>query len=108
MRGRAQCGCEKTDVRLGQGRHAGCAGRCLPDQVVATIFGDGNNVLNYIAVDDVADLAATILSRPDVVNETVNAGGPSNVSQNQLASLIERRLKSSGKLDFLRHRSIAL
>jgi hypothetical protein len=32
-----------------------------------------------------------------VVNEVVEAGGPSNVSQNHLASLVERRLQSSGK-----------
>ena len=31
------------------------------------------------------------------MNEPVDAGGPSNVSQNDLASLLERRLKSSGK-----------
>jgi uncharacterized protein YbjT (DUF2867 family) len=67
------------------------------DEVIATLFGDGNNVLNYIAIEDVAAFAVKILSRPDVVNETVEIGGPSNVSQNQLASLIERRLKSPGK-----------
>jgi len=69
----------------------------IREKGVATIFGDGNNVLNYIAVEDVAEFAVKILSRPEVVNEAVDAGGPSNVSQNQLASLIERRLKSSGR-----------
>jgi len=62
----------------------------------ATIFGDGNTVANYIAVDDVAEFAVKILGRPEVVNEAVDAGGPSNVSQNHLAGLIERRFKSSG------------
>jgi hypothetical protein len=46
---------------------------------------------------DVAEFAVKILSRPEVVNEVVDAGGPSNVSQNHLASLIEGRFKSSGK-----------
>ena len=69
----------------------------IREKGVATIFGDGNAVANYIAVDDVADFAAKILARPDVVNAAVDAGGPSNVSQNGLATLIERRLKSSGK-----------
>jgi uncharacterized protein YbjT (DUF2867 family) len=64
---------------------------------VATIFGDGTAVSNYIAVDDVAEFAVKVLARPDVVNEVVDAGGPSNVSQNDLATLLERRLKSSGK-----------
>ena len=69
----------------------------IREKGVATIFGDGNTVANYIAVDDVAEFAVKILARPDVVNEAVNAGGPSNVSQNHLATLVERRLKSSGK-----------
>jgi uncharacterized protein YbjT (DUF2867 family) len=64
---------------------------------VATIFGDGNGIANYIAVDDVAEFAVRILARPEVVNAAVDAGGPSNVSQNDLATLVERRLKSSGK-----------
>jgi uncharacterized protein YbjT (DUF2867 family) len=69
----------------------------IRDKGIATIFGDGNHVANYIAVDDVAEFAVRILSRPEVVNETVDAGGPSNVSQNSIASLVERRLKSPGR-----------
>ena len=69
----------------------------IREKGVATIFGDGNTVSNYIAVEDVAEFAVKILSRPDVVNEAVDAGGPSNVSQNELATLLERRFKSSGK-----------
>ena len=69
----------------------------LREKGVATIIGDGNNIANYIAVDDVAEFAVKILARADVVNEAVDAGGPSNVSQKHLATLVERRLKSSGK-----------
>ena len=69
----------------------------IREKGVATIFGDGNAVSNYIAVDDVAEFAVRILSRPDVVNEVVEAGSSSNVSQNYLATLLERRLQSSGK-----------
>jgi len=68
----------------------------IREKGVATIFGDGNTVANYIAVDDVGEFAVKILER-DVVNEVVEVGGPSNVSQNHLATLVERRLKSSGK-----------
>ena len=67
------------------------------DKGVATIFGDGNHVSNYIAVDDVAEFAVKILARADVVNEAVDAGGPSNLSQNDVATLVERRLKAPGK-----------
>ena len=69
----------------------------IREKGVATIFGDGNTVANYIAVDDVAEFAVKILSRPEVVNEAVDAGGPSNVSQNDLVTLIEHRLKLTAK-----------
>jgi len=69
----------------------------IREKGVATIFGDGTSVTNYISVDDVAEFAVKILARPDVVNEAVDAGGPSNLSQNDVATLVERRLKSSGK-----------
>ena len=38
-----------------------------------------------------------IVGRPAVVNEAIEVGGPSNLSQNDLATLVEQRLKSSGK-----------
>jgi NADH dehydrogenase len=64
---------------------------------VAMIFGNGNSVSNYIAVEDVAEFAVKIIGRPAVVNEAIEVGGPSNLSQNDLATLVERRLNSSGK-----------
>jgi uncharacterized protein YbjT (DUF2867 family) len=68
----------------------------IRDKGVATIFGDGKTIANYIAVEDVAEFAVKILER-ETVNEIVEAGGPSNVSQNYLATLVEQRLHSSGK-----------
>ena len=68
----------------------------IREKGVAMIFGDGNTVANYIAVDDVAEFAVKILARRGR-ERGVEAGGPSNVSQNDLATLVERRLKSSGK-----------
>jgi uncharacterized protein YbjT (DUF2867 family) len=64
---------------------------------VTTIFGDGTGVANYISVNDVADFAVKILAREDVVNEAIDFGGPSNISLSDLATLVERRLKASGK-----------
>jgi NADH dehydrogenase len=69
----------------------------IRDKGVATIFGDGTTVGNYIAVEDVAEFAVQILSHPEIVNEAIEVGGPSNVSQNDLATLIEQRFQSSGK-----------
>ncbi|MGH9311355.1 MAG: SDR family oxidoreductase [Vicinamibacterales bacterium] len=72
-------------------------GKGIREKGVATIFGDGHSVANYIAVEDVAAFAVKILSRPEVVNEAVDAGGPSNVSQNDLVALVERRLNVRAK-----------
>jgi uncharacterized protein YbjT (DUF2867 family) len=64
---------------------------------VTTIFGDGTSLGNYIAVDDVAEFIVRILGREDVVNEKIEIGGPSTLSMNDLATLVERRLGASGK-----------
>jgi uncharacterized protein YbjT (DUF2867 family) len=69
----------------------------IRDKGVATIFGDGTRVSNYIAVEDVAEFAVQILNRPELVNEGVDVGGPSNVTQNHLASLVEGRLGRKAK-----------
>jgi uncharacterized protein YbjT (DUF2867 family) len=64
---------------------------------VAMVFGDGTAVANYIAVDDVAEFAVKILGRDDVANEAVDLGGPSNISYEDLTTLVEQRLQARGK-----------
>lgn len=64
---------------------------------VPMVFGDGTAVTNYIAVDDVAEFAVKILAREEIVNEAIEIGGPSNMSLNDVTTLVERRLGSSGK-----------
>ena len=77
----------------------------MREKGTARIFGDGNRVSNYIAVEDVADFAVKVLARSDVVNEAVDAGGPSNVTQNHLVSLVEQQLNIKAKR---RHMPVAL
>jgi NADH dehydrogenase len=67
---------------------------------VTQIFGDGTAVSNYISIDDVADVAVNVLAKEDVVKEVIDFGGPSNISLNDLATLVERRL---GKPQKRRH-----
>lgn len=64
---------------------------------VATIFGNGSHAANYISVNDVAEFAVRVVQRPEVVNEVIDIGGPSDKSLNDLASLLEKRFQSSGK-----------
>ena len=63
----------------------------------ALVFGDGTGVANYIAVEDVATFAVRILAREEIVNEAIEIGGPSNISLNDLAALVERRLSATGR-----------
>ena len=72
-------------------------GKGMREKGVATIFGDGTAVANYIAVEDVAEFAVKILARPEIVNEAIEIGGPSNMTQNDIAATLERRFKSGGK-----------
>jgi hypothetical protein len=52
----------------------------MREKGTAMLFGDGNQRANYIAIDDVAHVAVAILERPEVRNEAIEIGGPSNVS----------------------------
>jgi NADH dehydrogenase len=72
-------------------------GKGIRDNGVATIFGDGRALANYIAVEDVAEFAVKILARPDIVNEAIEIGGPSNLSQNEVAAIVERHFNRGGK-----------
>lgn len=58
----------------------------------ARIFGDGTRTTCYIATEDVAEFAVRILALGDVVNEEIEVGGPSSLSQNQLVDVIETSL----------------
>ncbi|CAN5755051.1 SDR family oxidoreductase [soil metagenome] len=63
----------------------------------ATIFGPGTARMNYIAVDDVAEFVVKILDREEVVNEVIEIGGPSTMSMNDVATLVEKQLGRGGR-----------
>jgi uncharacterized protein YbjT (DUF2867 family) len=63
----------------------------------ATIFGPGTAQANYIAVDDVAEFVVKILAREEVVNQVVEIGGPSTMSMNDVATLVEKQLGRGGR-----------
>lgn len=69
----------------------------IRDKGVATLFGSGTRRANFIAVADVARFARAILERPEVVNEAIEVGGPSNLSYEALAGIIERQLGVTAK-----------
>lgn len=54
------------------------------------IFGRGTNRINFVAVDDVADIAVRTLDRPDALNTVVDIFGPENLSLLEVAGVFER------------------
>ncbi len=56
-----------------------------------TIFGNGNNPINFIACKDVAHIAVIALTDlTRLKNRTVEMGGPDNVTRNQIAEMYSR------------------
>lgn len=55
-----------------------------------TIFGHGNNPINFVAVEDVARYALLALDDPRARNRTVEVGGPENLTFKEVADLFER------------------
>jgi uncharacterized protein YbjT (DUF2867 family) len=58
----------------------------------AVLFGDGTQIANFIAIDDVAEFAVRILQRGEILNEIVDVGGPSNMRFVDVAGLVARQL----------------
>lgn len=56
----------------------------------ATIFGGGNNPINFVSAEDVAKFCAIALEDPKARNQMIKVGGPENLTFNQVAELFER------------------
>jgi NADH dehydrogenase len=54
------------------------------------LFGPGTLPINFVAVDDVAEVAVMTLDRADAVNAVVEIGGPENLTQLQVVEIFER------------------
>jgi uncharacterized protein YbjT (DUF2867 family) len=59
---------------------------------VATVFGRGNRVCNFIAIDDVVSFVLRILFDARVRNEVIDIGGPSDVTLVEFSSAIQRAM----------------
>ena len=59
---------------------------------VATVFGRGDRVCNFIAIDDVTSFVLAVLRDPSVKNEVIDIGGPSQMTLVQFSVPIQRAL----------------
>ncbi len=58
----------------------------------ATIFGDGENPISWIAIADVAEFSVRALDAPAARHATLELGGPDAISPNGVVRIFERRL----------------
>ena len=75
-------------------------GQPIREQGKTTIFGRGNNPINFVSVQDVARFVSIALDDPRACNAVIEVGGPENLSMNQLAEIFER---ASGRQAKKRH-----
>src|SRR5216683_1741449 len=75
-------------------------GQPILEQGKATIFGRGNNPVNFVAVEDVARFVCIALEDPRARNRVIEVGGPENLTLNQVAEIFER---ASGHQAKIRH-----
>ena len=59
---------------------------------VATVFGRGDRMCNFIAMEDVASFVLAVLRDPSVKNEVIEIGGPSEVTLVQFSAPIQRAM----------------
>ena len=65
-------------------------GQPILEQDKTTIFGRGNNPVNFVAVEDVARFACAAIEDPRTHNRIIEVGGPENLTLNQVAETFER------------------
>ncbi len=66
-----------------------------------TVFGRGDNPINFVSVNDVADLVARAVLDPTYRGRILEIGGPRDLSLNELAVLLRDRCGSPGRVRHL-------
>jgi uncharacterized protein YbjT (DUF2867 family) len=71
----------------------------------AMVFGPGTHPVNFVAVDNVADVAVLTIDDPGAFNQVVEIGGPENLTLNEVVAIFER---IGGRPARRRHMPVAL
>lgn len=73
-----------------------------------TIFGRGENPINFVSERDVVALAVQALDDPALRGRTVDVGGPENLTMNELAARYARAAGVTPKISRLPRRALRL
>jgi uncharacterized protein YbjT (DUF2867 family) len=65
-------------------------GQPILDKGATTIFGKGQNPVNFVSVEDVARMTLLALESPAAKNRVIEIGGPQNLTLVQVAETYER------------------
>src|SRR5438105_4554010 len=72
-------------------------GQPILEQGKTTIFGRGNNPINFVAVEDVVRFVCIAFENSRTRNEVIEVGGPENLTLNQVAEIFERTSRHEAK-----------
>lgn len=72
-------------------------GQPIREQGKTTMFGRGNNPINFVSVQDVARFVSIALDDARARNAVIEVGGPENLSMNQVAEIFERASRRQAK-----------
>lgn len=72
-------------------------GQPIIERGKAMIFGRGKNPINFVSVEDVAQIATLALEDPTARNQVIEIGGPENLTLEQVAETFERVLGFKAK-----------
>jgi len=75
-------------------------GQPILEQGKTTIFGRGNNPINFVSVEDLARFVCAAVEDPGTGKRVIEVGGPENLTLNQVAEIFER---ASGRVAKKRH-----
>lgn len=65
------------------------------------VFGRGNNPINFVSVEDVAQVVERAVTDAAMRGEIVEIGGPENLTMNQVASIFQRLSGKPGKVSHI-------
>jgi uncharacterized protein YbjT (DUF2867 family) len=75
-------------------------GRPLQASGKILVFGRGDNPINFVSVNDVAALVGQATANPSLRGQTLELGGPANLTFNQVATLVQQ---ATGRRGAVRH-----
>lgn len=67
----------------------------------AMVFGRGNNPINFVSVEDVAQFAVFALTDPRAQNRVIEIGGPENITETRFVEMIQQVTGRPGKIQHI-------